>query len=289
MIAQRNNRWYTGFMIVENKYLVTVILPTFNRAWSLKQAIDSVFFQDYPYIELIVIDDGSTDNTQQLLKEYKNKIKVLKQKNRGVSSARNAGIKNSTGQFIAFLDSDDAWDKKKISCQIAFFKSNPDALICQTQEIWIRKGRRVNPKEKHKKPSGMIFEPSLYLCLVSPSAVMMRKTVFDLKGYFDEDLMVCEDYDLWLRISSTLPVFLIDKPYTVKKGGHKDQLSNRHSQDKFRIRSLLNLISSQILNQKQKAQAKKVLSEKCFIYGNGCIKRGKKKEGEYYLNLGQSV
>ncbi|MBU8910921.1 MAG: glycosyltransferase [Desulfobacterales bacterium] len=273
----------------KNENLVSVILPTYNRAWTLKDAVDSVLFQDYPQIELIIVDDGSEDNTQELLKAYKSKSIILKQKNSGVSAARNAGIKKSRGEFIALLDSDDAWDKRKISCQVEFFKRNPDALICQTEEIWIRKGKRVNPKVKHKKPSGMIFEPSLDLCLVSPSAVMMRRQLFDLKGYFNEKFTVCEDYDLWLRISSTIPVFLIDKPYTIKRGGHRDQLSNFHSQDKFRILSLINLIESNSLTQAQAAKTKKVLKKKCTIYGNGCMKRGKKEEGEYYLNLGQSV
>ena len=269
--------------------LVSVIVPTFNRAWTLKDAVDSVLAQDYPNIELIIIDDGSKDNTQKLLKAYKDKIIVLRQENKGVSAARNAGIKKSNGVFIALLDSDDAWDKKKISCQVEFFQCNPEAMICQTEEIWIRNGRRVNPKAKHKKPSGMIFEPSLELCLVSPSAVMMKRQLFELKGYFNEDFTVCEDYDLWLRISSTLPVFLIDKPYTIKRGGHKDQLSSFHSQDKFRIRSLSALIKSGSLTRDQAAKAKKVLKQKCVIYGNGCIKRGKRQEGEYYLDLNQSI
>jgi glycosyltransferase involved in cell wall biosynthesis len=269
--------------------LVSVILPTYNRAWTLKTAIDSVLFQDYPNIELIVIDDGSRDNTRQLLKEYKTQIKVLSQENAGVSAARNRGIEKSRGEFIALLDSDDSWDKRKISCQMDFFMANPEALICQTQEVWIRNHKRVNPKIKHKKPSGMIFEQSLNLCLVSPSAVMMKREIFELKGYFNEKFLVCEDYDLWLRISSTIPVFLIDKPYTIKNGGHKDQLSNLHSQDKFRIRSLKNLLDSNTLTKGQSLKAKKVFKKKCDIYGNGCIKRGRQDEGEYYLNLGQRI
>ncbi len=268
--------------------LVSVILPTYNRAWTLKDAIDSVLGQDHPNIELIVIDDGSTDDTKKLLLSYKDKIMVLTQKNAGVSAARNAGIKKSKGEFIALLDSDDAWDKKKISCQVAFFSKNPEALICQTEEIWIRNGKRVNPKIKHKKPSGMIFEKSLHLCLVSPSAVMMKRQLFDIKGLFNEEFTVCEDYDLWLRVSSTIPVFLIDKPYTIKRGGHADQLSSYHSQDKFRIRSLINLIESKILTSDQVQSAKKILKKKCEIYGNGCIKRGKRKDGEYYLNISRS-
>jgi len=269
--------------------LVSVILPTYNRAWTLKAAVDSVLDQDYPHIELIVIDDGSTDSTQDLLATYGDRIRVLTQANRGVSAARNAGIRKSRGSLIALLDSDDTWDKRKISCQVDFFKTHPEAMICQTEEIWIRNGKRVNPKKYHQKPSGMIFEASLHLCLVSPSAVMMRKDLFDRIGYFNEDFTVCEDYDLWLRVGAVLPVFLIDKPYTIKRGGHPDQLSGFHSQDKFRIRSLSALIESGTLTRDQAAAAVKVLKDKCRVYGNGCLKRGKKDEGEYYLNLCRSL
>jgi len=275
--------------ILMKQPLVSVIMPTYNRAWALKTAIDSVLFQNYSNIELIVIDDGSRDNTEELLNGYKNQIRVLTQENAGVSAARNRGIEKSRGEFIALLDSDDSWDKRKIFCQMDFFMANPEALICQTQEVWIRNHKRVNPKIKHKKPSGMIFEQSLNLCLVSPSAVMMKREIFELKGYFNEKFLVCEDYDLWLRISSTIPVFLIDKPYTIKNGGHKDQLSNLHSQDKFRIRSLKNLLNSNTLTEDQSLKAEKVFKKKCDIYGNGCIKRGRQEEGEYYLKLGQQI
>lgn len=265
--------------------LVSVILPTYNRAWILEDAVKSVLAQDFVNIELIIIDDGSEDETADILDFYKNSATVIRQENKGVSAARNTGIKSCSGSLIAFLDSDDAWDKKKISCQVSFFNQNTDAMICQTQEIWIRNGQRVNPKKKHKKLSGMIFEPSLQLCLVSPSAVMMRRELLDRKGLFNESFTVCEDYDLWLRISATEPVYLIDKPLTIKRGGHEDQLSRFHSRDKFRIRSLLSLIQSNQLKKNQLNSAKQVLKEKCTIYGNGCKKRGRLKEAEHYLNL----
>lgn len=269
--------------------LVSVIVPTFNRAWSIADAVESVLQQDYPNIELVVINDGSTDNTLQVLKPYMDRITIFHQSNKGVSAARNTGIQKSRGELIALLDSDDTWDRRKVSCQVAFFNKNPDALICQTEEIWIRNGRRVNPKIKHKKPSGMIFEPSLKLCLVSPSAVMMKRALFDQFGYFKEDFPVCEDYDLWLRVSASVPVYLIDKPFTIKQGGHSDQLSQSHSQDKFRIRSLQAIIDLGVLSKRQKEKAGQVLKNKCLIYGNGCLKRGKTAEGHYYLDLAESI
>ncbi len=276
-------------MIAQNKNTVSVIIPTFNRAYSLGRAVDSVLAQDYQPKEIIVVDDGSTDKTQDLLAGYADKIRVLVQENKGVSAARNLGIQKSRGDFIALLDSDDTWEKNKLSCQMAFFKSNPGAMICQTEEVWIRKGRRVNPRKKHKKPSGMIFEPSLKLCLISPSAVMIKKQLFDQKGMFNEAFPVCEDYDLWLRISHDTAVYLIDTPLTVKTGGHGDQLSAAHSQDKYRIQSILNLIKSNVLSWEQEQAALNVFKEKCQIYANGCMKRGREKEGAHYLMLAKGI
>nr|WP_319396703.1 glycosyltransferase family 2 protein [uncultured Desulfobacter sp.] len=272
-------------MIVQNTEMISVIIPTFNRAWALKRAVDSALDQDYAHKEIIVVDDGSTDDTQEVLAGYDGQIRVLIQENKGVSAARNFGIKESRGGFIALLDSDDAWEKKKLSCQVDFFKSNPDAMICQTEEIWIRNGKRVNPKKKHKKPSGMIFEASLKLCLVSPSAVMIKRELLDQKGMFNEAFEVCEDYDLWLRISHDTPVYLIDTPLTIKTGGHDDQLSASHSQDKYRIQSILNLIESDVLTPSQVRAALEVFGEKCRIFANGCMKRGREKEAAHYLML----
>ena len=136
---------------------ISVIIPTYNRCWILKEAIDSVLSQKFTDFEIIVVDDGSNDATAALLSAYGDQITTIYQENRGVSAARNAGILMAKGNYIAFLDSDDMWLPEKLSCQVDFFQSHPEAVICQTDEIWIRNGVRVNPKNRHKKPSGMIF------------------------------------------------------------------------------------------------------------------------------------
>jgi glycosyltransferase involved in cell wall biosynthesis len=265
--------------------LISVIIPTFNRAWALSEAIDSVLSQDYKNYEVIVVDDGSTDDTQSILDQYRAQITVIRHSNQGVSAARNRGVREANGDLIAFLDSDDLWLPGKLSTQSAFFQSRPDALICQTEEIWIRNGRRVNPKHRHKKPSGWIFEPSLALCLVSPSASMIRRKLFEEMGGFDESLPACEDYDLWLRIGCRFPVYLIDMPLIVKRGGHDDQLSRQPSLDRYRITSLINLIERDPLSSDQRRAVEKVLVEKCRIYAGGCLKRGRLREADYYQKL----
>ena len=265
--------------------LVSVIIPSYNRGWILKDAIDSVLSQDYRHFELLVIDDGSTDNTQDILKYYKKDIRVICQSNKGVSAARNIGITSSTGSLIAFLDSDDFWLPGKLSRQVDFFVSNPDALICQTEETWIRNGKKVNPKIKHKKKSGDIFIPSLLLCLISPSAVMLKRSLFDNVGMFDETLPACEDYDLWLRISYKYQIDLIDMPLIIKRGGHDDQISKQPCLDKYRIKALKKIINSKLLLKEQQQAAEKVLKEKCLIYAGGCIKRNRLKEADLYMKF----
>jgi glycosyltransferase involved in cell wall biosynthesis len=270
---------------IEKAPRVSVIIPTYNRAGIIAEAVDSVLAQDYKDFELIVVDDGSTDNTSEVMARYGDDVRVLFQENKGVSAARNRGITEASGKLIAFLDSDDLWLPQKLSTQVEFFSQRPDALICQTEEVWLRNGIRINPKHRHKKPSGMIFEPSLKLCLVSPSAVMIRRDLLDRTGGFDETLPACEDYDLWLRISCRFPVYLIETPLIIKRGGHDDQLSKGTGLDKFRIKAIEKIINTGILSDDQYRAALIVLKNKCDIYAAGCRKRGREEEARYYETL----
>ena len=176
---------------------VSVIIPTFNRSELLVRAIDSVLNQSFQDFELVVVDDGSTDSTFEALKIYKNII-YLKQQNLGVSAARNKGVEVSSGELIAFLDSDDEWLPEKLQKQIDFLKDNPKLKWCYTDETWIRSGVLVNKKKKHQKSGGDLFKPSLELCLIAPSSVLIRKSLMD-RYKFREDFKVCEDFDLWLK------------------------------------------------------------------------------------------
>lgn len=265
--------------------MVSVILPTYNRAAMLQEAIDSVLTQTYARFELIVVDDGSTDPTPEVLAGYSGRIVAIRQTNKGVSSARNNGILNARGDLIALIDSDDYWLPGKMATQVAFFLRHPEIAICQTQEIWIRNGVRVNPKSRHRKRSGMIFDASLPLCLISPSAVMMRRSLLEDVGLFDESLPACEDYDLWLRVTAQYPVALIDTPFIVKRGGHADQLSRMPELDRYRIQAIEKVLRSGRLLPDQRSAAIKMLAIKCRIYAQGCIKRGKTAEAEYFASL----
>lgn len=266
---------------------VSIIMPTYNRSQKVVRAVESVLDQSFRDFEIIVVDDGSTDDTCQSLAKFGSSITYIRcPLNRGVSAARNAGVRTASAPWIAFLDSDDYWLRDKLGVQMKFLRRNPEWVACQTEEIWIRRGRRVNPRRKHKKPSGDIFKRSLALCLVSPSSVVVSRELFDEVGLFDETLQAAEDYDLWLRISCRYPIYLIERELVVKEGGHEDQLSRRFTgMDRFRIRSIVNLINSGVLSPGQTAAALEELSVKCRIFGSGCIKRGRREEGYFYLTL----
>jgi glycosyltransferase involved in cell wall biosynthesis len=266
---------------------VSVITPTHNRRDFIREAIASVLAQTYQNFEIIVVDDGSDDDTHSVVEEFSHAYPVVQyilQSNQGVSAARNYGVTLSCGQFVAFLDSDDVWQPSKLESQVAFFTAHPEAAICQTEEIWLRNGVRVNPHHKHRKASGDIFARSLELCLVSPSAVMLRRALFDQMGGFDPDLPTCEDYDLWLRIAALMPIHLIDSPLVIKRGGHSDQLSHRFwGMDRFRVTALHKLLDSGVLSDEQRQLSLTVLRKKCAILVQGARKRG--KTGEEYVQL----
>ena len=266
---------------------VSVVIPTFNRAQKVLRAVSSVLTQTFTDFEVIVIDDGSSDGTADALAGFRDRITFIRHaENMGVSSARNTGIKASSAPLTAFLDSDDYWLPEKLETQVRYFRDNPDAVACQPEEIWVRNGVRVNPWKKHLKPSGEIFKKSLKLCVVSPSAVMVRRSLFDEIGLFDEEFPVCEDYDMWLRIGCRYPIHLIDRFLLVKEGGHPDQLSAMlKGMDRFRIKAMVKLLEAGRLKEYQTSAVLHELERKCRIYGNGCLKRGKIEEGEFFLQL----
>ncbi|HEX9786568.1 MAG TPA: glycosyltransferase family 2 protein, partial [Candidatus Binatia bacterium] len=173
----------------------------------------------------------------------------------------------------------------KLARQTAFMVEHPEVRICQTEEIWIRNGIRVNPKAVHRKPSGDIFARSLDLCLVSPSAVMMTRELFQRLGGFDETLPVCEDYDLWLRVAAKEPVPLIAEALVIKRGGHADQLSrSMWGMDRYRVRALQKILRAGLKGWRR-AAALQVLRRKVAVLANGARKRGREREADDFEGL----
>ena len=246
---------------------ISVVIPTYNRYKFLKRALKSVYAQTHLAQEVIVVDDGSTDNTIQIKKDFPNII-YLYQKNSGVSSARNLGINNSSYEWIAFLDSDDEWDKDKLKLQVEFHKENRDILMSYTDERWIRDSKEIKIPKKFRKFGGDIFDRCLSHCIIAPSATLIHKDLLDAVGVFDESLEVCEDYDLWLRVAVENKIGLVDKKLITKYAGHDDQLSFKHwGMDRFRVLALEKLIKSS-----KKEIVIKSLVEKYSLLLKGAIK-----------------
>ena len=258
---------------------ISVIIPTFNRKHTLQRAIDSVLAQTFKPFEIIIVDDGSKDGTKEWLLQNYPSVQYIHQPNNGVSSARNKGIQISQGSWIALLDSDDEWMPEKLEYQSRFLEMNRDSSFCHTNEIWIRNGVRVNQMKKHKKYGGDIFKHCLDICRISPSSSIIKKDVFEEVGAFDESLTVCEDYDLWLRVTAKFNILFLDEPLIKKYGGHLDQLSRvPEGIEQYRIRSLEKILSMGSLTETQFRLAKDMLIHKLNIYAKGLKKRDKYEE-----------
>ncbi len=266
---------------VTDNETVSAIIPAFNRADLVADAIDSVLYQTEPPDEIIVVDDGSTDNTLQKLDDYRPKISIITQENKGVAAARNIGIKAATCEWLAFLDSDDLWMPQKLQRQKSVLSEKPDFRICYTGEVWQRSGEPVNSKKQPQRFSGWIYKHCLPRCIIAASSVMLHRSVLDHVGYFDETLPACEDYDLWLRISHNYPVLFIPDKLIIKRTGSWRCLSEQIGLDKYRILALKKMLTRNDLSKNQRELTRRTLYRKCSIYAKGCRKHGKIKEAQW--------
>ncbi len=259
---------------------VSVIIPVFERPELIRRALDSVLLQTTAATEVIVVDDASGDDTTAVIEQsYPGVTLIRNDVNRGVSFSRNRGIDIATGDWIAFLDSDDAWAPTKLERQLAIASDEPAANLIHTNEIWIRNGKRVNQGDRHEKTGGWIYQRCLPLCAISPSSVMIHQRVFADVGRFDESLPACEDYDLWLRITARFETHFIDEPLVIKHGGHDDQLSRRYpGMDRFRVKALNKMLESETLGAQDRARTIETLISKANVYLGGVKKRGRHDE-----------
>ncbi len=267
--------------------MISVIITSYNRMNYLVESLPSVLNQTFKDIEVIVVDDGSTDGTRayvEFVKSRDKRVRYVREPGVGVSGARNRGIVVSRGEYICFLDSDDLWLPKKLEIQFREMVSK-GYHVSYTDEIWVRKGRYVNPGRKHRKFGGWIFEKCVPLCIISPSSVMIKREVFRRVGLFDETFYVCEDYDLWLRICSIYPVLFIDKKLIVKRGGHPGQLSTTWGRDAYRVRSLFRILESPYLTKDQRELVLKDLERRINILREGFRRNERYLVSLYYEGL----
>jgi len=264
---------------------VSVVIPTYNRLHTLDRCLRSVLDQWHPVDEIIVVDDGSTDGSADWIRDQHADVQLIQQANRGVSAARNAGIRAAKSEWIALLDSDDEWLPKKLEKQLSALAQSPANRLCHTEENWVYQGKPKVMPAAYRKYGGWIFEHCLPRCAISPSTVLIHREFLDEVGLFDESLPACEDYDLWLRICSRYPVTLVNEPLIAKHGGHDDQLSNQRGLDTYRIQSLDKLLTEDSLKPEYRSMAIEMLTAKCNIVANAAAKRGNLDESERFHEI----
>lgn len=262
---------------------VSAIITTFNRAELCLKAVRSVYEQTCVPAQVILVDDGSGED----LEEVRELLRVnggvyLRQDNRGVSAARNLGVEHATEEWVAFLDSDDQWLPTKLERQFALHLEDPEMSISQTAEIWVNQGVRVNQRKHHAPARGMCFERCLNICCISASAVMIRRRILIEAGGFDVSLPVCEDYDLWIRLTRKLAVGLVEEALVLKTRNGNGQLSQSvEAIDHYRVLALLKLIEGG-LSPDQHTLAESALRKKLTILLAGARKRGRHEQVKQY-------
>ncbi len=207
--------------------LVSVVIPTYNCEPYVAQTIGSVLAQVHRPLEVIVVDDGSTDRTAAIAEAFGDPVRVIRQPNRRVSAARNRGFEASSGEFVCFMDHDDHWFPWKLDRQVEAFAAHPDVGVVATNFMLWRQveGRFPDPStfdagdegDSSHDPefSGWVYHQFLLDCWALTSTVMMRRTVFADSGGFDEALPFSEDWDLWLRLSREHRFMLLRRASTL--------------------------------------------------------------------------
>jgi len=287
--------------------LVSVVIPTYNRASAVAEAVGSVLAQTFENFELIVVDDGAEDATGARRAAMGSEAKDpggfsrashprrlrLSIAHIGMPGAvRNRGAAIARGTYLAFLDSDDLWSPAKLEKQAGLMSAlarEPNAedrmRISHTRELWLRDGSVVSQAGQKHRREGDIFRDSLKKCVIGPSTVVLERALFAEYGGFREDLEIAEDYELWVRIASKERIAYLDEELTIKRGGRPDQLSGKYGQiEIFRLRALRDLLDSGFFegNDDRKREATEEFARKCRIYAAGCRKRGKIAEAVEY-------
>lgn len=220
----------------DNSSLVSVILPTYNCARFLQESVGSVLSQTYHLYEIIVVDDGSTDNTREVLQPFIQRIRYLHlEQNKGLPTARNTGIQSARGAYIAFIDADDLWLPEKLETDIECFAQHPDTSMVYSKHLNIdEKGKEFDGATQKRLPSGRIF---LQLFseqnFIISSSVVVRKEVFETTGLFDERLFNCQDWDMWLRIAFSFQAAGINKPLVKYRHNPHSLSKNRENVLKY--------------------------------------------------------
>ncbi len=249
--------------------LVSVIIPTYNRWPLVAESIDSALAQDYPNLEVVVVDDGSTDDTEeQLPKRYPSKVRYFTQENRGPAAARNKGIQMALGEYVAFLDSDDLWMPNKLSVQVAAMTADEEwALAYNPCLITTPDGRNTGRIWGYTAQgvTGDNFVVLLNRHAIMTSAVIVRRGVFDEVGLFDEQMLSAQDTDLFLRITMLYPAGFINTPLTLFRE-HAGRWSHFVVPTKIRSRAHIYMYRKLLSNLPEARQSVRPLVQRSLLW-----------------------
>lgn len=293
--------------------LVSVIIPCYNSAAHISEAIDSVLAQDYSNIEVIVVDDGSTDNSIDILRQFGDKIIVLQQANQGPAAARNAGMRIANGQFIAFNDSDDLWLPGKLTAQISYLQQHPDIGLCYCGwAIWHGEtsleqiSAQLASTGQAATAEDTYYSGWLYLKLLKDSVIhtitaVLRRDVIDNIGMFNTDYRIGEDHDLWLRISQRYQMAKLSRTYAVYRDNPDSTTKKVHAKN-FSLLVLESAVASYGLNCPSGASGSRTvlntyLGARHFTYGYNAMMQGHRDKAlvsfkgciRYRYRLGKAI
>ena len=264
---------------------VSIIIPTYNRRDYITTALDSVLGQTYKDYEIIIVDDGSSDDTKEVIRPYGEIIRYFYQENRGIAAARNRGIRESRGEFIALLDSDDYWHPEKLKRQVNYLTENPQYGMVATRCSSIAPDGTFRKKNRPGK-SGWILTDIFKSNFIRTSSALITRKCLDTVGLFDESLPECEEYDLWLRIAKDFPIAFINEPLTVytdnPQGVSTDSLAGRLVRIKVLEKAYLKESIPPAIYRKR-------LSRNYHYLGRHYLERGRKKEGMESLKRSLSL
>lgn len=267
---------------------VSTIIPTYNSPHYLIEALESVLSQTYKDMEIVIVDDGSTDNTKEVIQSYlilDRNIKYIYQNNGGTASARNTGIKFSSGEYIAFLDHDDIWLPQKTELQIKILDSDPSIglVYCRFQIMDEDKGSVLEPP-KRELCRGGVYEKFLVRCYINTaSQVMIRKACIERVGYFDESLQIVDDYDFYIRVARHYKIEYLDQPLA---NWRIHRLNTSKAIEKMisnRIALRKKILKDPDLSKKQRLIVKQVLRRDYFELGYYYISSCELKSGRKYF------
>ena len=257
---------------------VTVVLPVYNRESLIDKSIQSVLDQTYNNFELVIVDDGSTDSTVDVIENFiDERIRVIKHEtNKGASAARNTWIREANGEFIAFQDSDDEWVPYKLEKQVGLFRHTPDDVGVVYTGMWrmIDGNLKYLPYINVHPKEGAIMSSLVKQNFISTQVAMVKRKCFDVSGYFDERFGVLNDWELWLRIAENFEFRLLDEPLVISRL-RTDSISNDQE-------ALVDTRRTIVEKHRDKFDTVS-LANHLFYIGHGSLKAGKRSQGQTYL------